>query len=70
MVQATMPTGQKTGSYQGRVAIRATGRFSIQTSKATVQGLSHRHCHLLQRADGYGYSFQPKLIKEDAIGVA
>ena len=65
-VQAQVPSGKKAGTYQGRVAIRATGRFNIQTRQGVVQGISHRHCRLLQRADGYGYIFQPKPIQEDA----
>ena len=66
LVQAQVPTGKKAGTYQGRVAIRATGSFNIQTPQGVVQGISHRHCRLLQRADGYGYTFQPKPIQEDA----
>ena len=56
-VVATVPTGTKLGTYVGRVAVRATGSFNIQTPAGVVQGISHRHCRLLQRADGYGYSF-------------
>ena len=56
-VVATVPTGTKMGTYVGRVAVRATGSFNIQTPAGVVQGISHRHCRLLQRADGYGYSF-------------
>ena len=66
LVQAQVPSGKKAGTYQGRVAIRATGRFNIQTRQGVVQGISHRHCRLLQRADGYGYTLQPKPIQEDA----
>ena len=58
-VVATVPTGTKLGTYVGRVAVRATGSFNIQTPAGVVQGISHRHCRLLQRADGYGYSFNP-----------
>lgn len=70
LVQAQVPTGKKAGIYQGRVAIRATGSFNIQSSQGVVQGISHRHCRLLQRADGYGYTFQPKPIKEGATRAA
>ena len=66
LVQAQVPIGKKAGTYQGRVAIRATGSFNIQTRQGVVQGISHRHCRLLQRADGYGYTLQPKPIQEDA----
>ncbi|ANB02994.1 RNA-guided endonuclease IscB [Ectothiorhodospira sp. BSL-9] len=70
LVQAQVPTGKKAGTYQGRVAIRATGSFNIQTAQGVVQGISHRHCRLLQRADGYGYTFQPKPLQEDASRAA
>ncbi len=55
-VKAVVPEGKKTGSYVGRVAVRATGSFNIQTEQGVVQGISHRHCKIIQRADGYGYS--------------
>ncbi|MCG5511948.1 RNA-guided endonuclease IscB [Ectothiorhodospira shaposhnikovii] len=70
LVQANVPTGKKAGTYQGRVAIRATGSFNIQTREGVVQGISHRHCRLLQRADGYGYALQPKPTQEDATRAA
>lgn len=55
MVQASVPTGKKVGSYSGRVAVRATGSFNIQTAAGVVQGISHRHGQVVSRADGYGY---------------
>ena len=56
MVQAIVPTGKKAGVHTGRVAVRASGSFNIQTGDGVVQGISHRHCRVLQRGDGYGYS--------------
>lgn len=52
MVRAVVPTGKNTGTHAGRVAVRATGSFNI----AGVQGIHHRHCVLLARADGWTYS--------------
>jgi hypothetical protein len=66
LVRADVPTGKKVGSYQGRVAVRASGSFNIQTGTEVVQGISHKHCRLAQRADGYGYFQQPSLTKKDA----
>jgi len=60
LVKATVTQGKKQGCYRGRVAIRATGSFNIQTSAGVVQGISHRHCKVLQRGDGYGYQQQSK----------
>lgn len=54
-VRAVVPSGSKKGTWTGRVAIRATGSFNIQHAKGVIQGISYRHCRILQRADGYGY---------------
>ncbi len=48
---------KKVGTYLGRVAIRARGSFNIQTATGLVQDIHHRFCTLIQRADGYGYSW-------------
>ncbi|MBK1649486.1 RNA-guided endonuclease IscB [Rhabdochromatium marinum] len=63
-VIAEMPTGKNAGIHVGRVAVRASGRFNIQTATNLVQGISHRHCRVVQRADGYGYSFTPIQTEE------
>lgn len=53
MVKATVPTGKNAGSYVGRIAIRATGKFRIT---GQVDGVSWKYCRQLQRADGYEYN--------------
>ncbi|SFU63226.1 HNH endonuclease [Pseudoduganella namucuonensis] len=65
MVKALVTKGKKIGAYTGRVAVRATGSFNIQTQHGVVQGISHKHCKIVQRADGYGYSL---VAKTDATG--
>lgn len=67
MVAATVPGGKNKGHYTGRVAIRMTGNFNIQSGIAgapAVQGISHKHCRVLQRADGYGYVWQKAQIEQ------
>ena len=60
-LRAEVPaSSKKAGSYTGRVAVRASGSFNIQTGRGVVQGISHKHCRLIQRADGYGYVLKPK----------
>ena len=54
LVKATVPKGKKAGIHIGRVAVRASGSFNIQNA-TPVQGIAHKHCRLLQRADGYNY---------------
>lgn len=56
---ATVPTGKYAGIHQGRVAVRKTGRFNVQTRTGLVQGISHGYCRITQRADGYGYTLIP-----------
>lgn len=55
LVQATIPAGKKAGTYVGRVAVRSSGAFNVQTAEKTIQGIGARHCRVLQRDDGYGY---------------
>ena len=67
MVLATVPTGRNKGVHKGRVAIRLTGNFNVQSGLAgavTVQGISHKHCRVLQRADGYGYVWQRTQLEQ------
>lgn len=60
-VRAVVPqSSKKTGEYVGRVAVRQTGSFNIQLGTGgVVQGISHKHCRLIKRADGYAYSLIP-----------
>jgi len=60
-VIATVPTGKKAkaGIHTGRVAIRKTGSFNIQTGSEVIQGIGYKHCRILQRGDGYGYALLP-----------
>ena len=57
-VKAIVTKGKKLGAYMGRVAVRASGSFNIQSAEGLVQGISHRYCTLIQRSDGYGYSLR------------
>jgi len=63
-VVADVPKGIKAGTYTGRVAVRASGSFNIQTAQGVVQGIGHKHCRLVQRGDGYGYSYIAQQRKE------
>jgi len=52
-VRADVPKGKKAGVHIGRVQVRKTGSFNIRLPSHRVQGISHRYCQVLQRADGY-----------------
>jgi 5-methylcytosine-specific restriction endonuclease McrA len=55
MVRAVVTSGRRVGKYVGRVLVRATGSFDIQTKQGRMQGISHRFCTPLHRRDGYRY---------------
>lgn len=56
LVQAVVSKGKKAGKYTGRLAMRSTGSFNIKTMEKMVQGISWKHCSILQQADGYAFS--------------
>ncbi|MEU3310217.1 RNA-guided endonuclease IscB [Nocardiopsis sp. NPDC055551] len=58
LVRAVVPQGKKAGTHTGRVAVRASGSFNITTTHGTIQGIGHKYMRLLQRADGYGYTWK------------
>ena len=56
MVRAIVPAGKKIGNHIGKVAVRETGYFNIQTENGCVQGINHKHCALIHSKDGYSYT--------------
>jgi len=55
IVLAVVPKGKRRGIHFGRVSVRSRGSFNVQTKVGRMQDISHRHCRMIQRADGYGY---------------
>jgi 5-methylcytosine-specific restriction endonuclease McrA len=51
LVQARVPKGKHAGVHVGRVAVRRSGGFRV----GACDGISWKHCRLLQRGDGYDY---------------
>jgi hypothetical protein len=47
--KAVVPKGNKQETSPGPVALRETGSLNLKTSTATVEGINHKHSHLLQR---------------------
>ena len=60
IVKAIVPTGLKQGEYLGKVAVRSSGYFDIQTKTKTIQGVGYRYCHIVQRSDGYSYDYKER----------
>ena len=55
IVRAVVPTGKKAGTYTGRLSVRSSGSFNIQTKQGLIQGIPHRYCVSLHKSDGYSY---------------
>lgn len=60
MVKAVVPKGKHQGIHVGRVACRKTGSFNINKPSGRIQGIPHRHCRLIQQADGYQYQLEKR----------
>ncbi|WP_276322789.1 RNA-guided endonuclease IscB [Streptomyces sp. F001] len=59
LVRANVPSGQWTGTWTGRISVRARGQHSLRTPMGRFN-VSHWNLRILQRGDGYGYSTQPE----------
>lgn len=58
IVKAIVTEGSKQGEYLGKVAVRSSGYFNIQTKTQVVQGIGFEYCHIVQRCDGYLYNYK------------
>ena len=58
IVKAVVTKGSKQGEYLGKVAVRSSGYFNIQTKTKTIQGIGAEYCYVIQRGDGYLYSYK------------
>ena len=56
MIKAIVPSGKKVGTHIGRVLVRASGSFDIQTAQGRVQGINFQYCSAVHHVDGYRYS--------------
>jgi len=67
LVRAEVPKGKYRGVWTGRVAARASGFFDLKdvSGKRICQSVSHKHCQLIQRADGWHYT---KFDRREATG--
>lgn len=61
LVRAVVPQGARRGTHVGRVAVKASGYFTIQTNMGKVTDVAHRYCREVQRTDGYNYRFGARL---------
>ena len=66
IVLTVVPKGKRSGIHFGKLRIRSSGSFDIQTKVGRMQHISHRHCRMIQRADGYGYQTKQTAIHPSA----
>jgi hypothetical protein len=56
-VRAVVPATFKTaGIHVGRVQVRQSGSFDIETREREIAGVNAKYCQLLQKGDGYHYA--------------
>ena len=55
IVKAVVPSGKPQGTHVGKVAIKASGQFTITTRERAVPDVPHRYCRRVHQADGYTY---------------
>ena len=58
-ILANVPKGNQ-GTHIGRVIIRASGSFDIETAKKKIAGVLWKYRRLLARGDGYSYTFETR----------
>lgn len=57
LVKAMIPKGRYTGTWTGRVLVRASGSFDISSGgRRVTQGGSYKYCRIIQREDGWQYA--------------
>ena len=57
---ARIPTGSKSGTFIGRIAVRKTGTFTITTNTSTGQDVNVKYLTCLHHMDGYAYQTAQK----------
>ena len=55
LVWAGVPTGKRAGAHTGRLLVRASGSFDIQTTAGRQAGINQCSCRAIHRNDGYAY---------------
>lgn len=57
IVKAEIPNGKNKGIHRGRATVFSSGRIRISTEHGDFY-TTHSRCRLIQRSDGYSYSYQ------------
>ena len=55
-VKAVVPKGKNKGAYFGRIAVRSSGNFAINTGKRRPFDVNSKYCEVIQKATGYSFS--------------
>ena len=70
LVRAVVPGGKHAGSHAARISVRSSGSFNIRTKGELMQGISYRHCALLQRGDGWEYGQRKEAGPTARVGLS
>ena len=61
IVKAVVPSGKKAVYLYGPRRGAQNRQFQYPDRPGAVQGISHKHCTVIQRGDGYGYHLTPTI---------
>lgn len=61
--QHLVPAGKWTGTWNGRISVRARGQHSLATPTGRIN-VSYRNLRLLQRGDGYAYDTRQEPVSQ------
>ncbi|MHB8290345.1 MAG: RNA-guided endonuclease IscB, partial [Acidimicrobiales bacterium] len=70
LVRAVVPTFKHAGSHAARISVRSSGSFNMRTKGEIMQGISYRHCALLQRGDGWEYGQRKEAGNTARVGLS
>lgn len=65
MVKAVVPKGKFAGTHVGRLVVRKNGNHKLKVGSNPYFDLSHKNCRIVQRSDGYSYSWKPTPTAND-----
>ena len=68
LIRAAVSNGKYAGTHMGRVLVRSSGRFDITVAgRRIAQGISYKHCRILQRNGGRAYEQKPAYLPRTEV---
>lgn len=66
IVLAEVPKGRHAGVHLGRVSVRSRGSFLLTTPSGGIDGISYKHCRILQHGTGWTWTTEKNSLLHSA----